>query len=84
MKVLSDPSNGALGNVVAYVSPFGQVYRSRVRPRNMWSAARDFMRGVFGHHSQVYNRGLTQAERDRWCYAGGQVMSHPRPGQRGR
>jgi hypothetical protein len=80
MKVLSIPSSGALSNLVAYKSPFGQVYRARVVPRNTPSAARDFMRGVFGHHSQVYSRGLTQAQRDRWCYAGGQVMSHPRLG----
>ena len=80
MKVLSIPSSGALSNLVAYKSPFGQVYRARVVPRNTPSAARDFMRGVFGHHSQVYSRGLTQAQRDRWCYAGSQAMSHPRLG----
>jgi site-specific recombinase XerD len=40
MKVLSQPSSGALGNLVAYMSPFGQIHRARVTPRNTASAAR--------------------------------------------
>ena len=83
MKVISIPSSGACGRIVAYVSPFGQVHRERVLPRNTPSPARDFMRGAFGHHSQAYSRELTPAQRDRWCYAGSQVMSHPRLAQCG-
>jgi len=31
--------------------------------------------GGVGHHSQVYNRGLTHAEQDRWCLAGPQART---------
>lgn len=83
MKVISVPSSGACGKIVAYISPFGQVHRARVVPRNTRSSARDFMRGVFGSNAQGWGRKLSQEQRDRWNFAGPQVMSHPRLGQSG-
>jgi hypothetical protein len=41
------------------------------------------MRGAFGHHSQGYSRTLSEEQRQRWIFAGAQVMSDPRLGQNG-
>jgi hypothetical protein len=41
------------------------------------------MRGAFGHHSQGYSRTLGEEQRQRWIFAGAQVMSDPRLGQNG-
>ena len=83
MKVLSIPSSGKCGNLVAYPSRYGQCQRQWVIPTNTQSPAREFMRVVFGQFAQMWGRGLTEAQRDRWNYAGPQVMSHPRLGERG-
>ncbi len=80
MKVISEPSSGACGDYVAYVSPYGQVRRARVVPRNTQSPARDFMHSVFGHHSQTFSHKLTDEQHDRWAFAASQVMSDPRFG----
>ena len=83
MKVLTVPSSGALRDLVAYVSPFGQVYRTRAIPCNTRTQARQYMRGAFGNLSRAWGRELSQQQRDLWNYAGPQVMSHPRLSQRG-
>jgi hypothetical protein len=83
MKILDVPKSGRCRNVVAFQSRFGLCLREWVTPRNIATPARDFMRGVFGHYSQAWGKALTQEQRDRWNYAGPQVMSRPRCGQRG-
>ena len=83
MKILSVPSSGKCGNIVAYPSRYGQCQRQLVVPTNRQTPARDYMHGVFGGFAQAWGRRLTQEQRDRWNFAGPQVLSHPRLGQRG-
>lgn len=80
MKVLSVPSSGKRGNIVAYISPFGQIHRELVSPTNPRTIAQQYMRGVFGHLAQAWGRLLSQEQRDRWNVAGPQAMTHPRLG----
>ena len=84
MKVLSIPSSGKIGMVVAFRSRFGQCQRAYTIPNPRATLARSFMRGLFGHVSHGWGPRLSQAQRDRWNLAGPQVMSHPRLSQRGR
>jgi hypothetical protein len=83
MKILDIPKSGACGQVVAFESRFGLCLRERIVPRNTVTPARQFMRGAFGHHSQVFSQRLSQEQLERWNLAGARVMSHPRLGQRG-
>ena len=83
MKILDVPKSGKCGNVVVFRSRFGLCLREWVTPRNIQSPARDHMHAVFGNASQMWGGKLTQAQRDRWSLAGGEVMSHPRLAQRG-
>jgi hypothetical protein len=83
MKILDIPKSGKCSRVVAFKSRFGLCLRQLVIPHNTITPARRFMRGAFGHHSQVYSRTLTDEQMDRWILAGAQVMSDPRLGQDG-
>ncbi len=83
MKILDVPKSGRFRNVVAFRSRFGLCLREWVTPRNIVTPARDHMHAVFGSASQMWGGKLTQAQRDRWSLAGGEVMSHPRLAQRG-
>jgi hypothetical protein len=83
MKVLSIPSSGACGQVVAYETRFGSIRRQRIVPKNTRSPAREHMRGAFGSFARAWGRRLTQAQRDLWNVAGPKVMSAPRLAQSG-
>jgi hypothetical protein len=83
MKILDIPKSGKCGQVVAFQSRYGLCLRELINPRNTITPARQFMRGAFGHHSQVYSRKLGDEQLDRWTLAGAQVMSDPRLGQNG-
>jgi hypothetical protein len=83
MKILSEPSSGKRGNIVAFISPYGQCQRELVIPKNTWSPARDHMRSSFGRISQAWSGLLTDAQRDAWCEAGPKVQSAKRAGESG-
>ena len=83
MKILFHPASGRWGNQVAFESRYGQALRNYVVPRNGRTAAQQRMRRVFGSYAQMWGRKLSRAQRDLWNFAGPQVMSHPRLGQRG-
>ncbi len=80
MKVLSIPSSGKRGDIVAYMSPFGQIHRAYTIPKASHSPASEFMHGVFGSLARMWGGKLSQQQRDLWNYAGPQVMSHARLG----
>jgi hypothetical protein len=83
MKILDIPKSGKCGRVVAFQSRYGLCLREWVVPRNTITEVRQRRRAEFGSNSRMWSGRLTQEQRDRWCAAGGQVMSHPRLGQRG-
>jgi hypothetical protein len=83
MKILDIPKSGKCGQVVAFRSRYGLCLRQLICPRNISTPARQHMRAVFGHNSQMWSGKLTQEQRDRWNYAGPQAMSHPRLSQKG-
>jgi hypothetical protein len=83
MKVLSEPSSGKRGTIVAFISPFGQCQRILVTPKNTWSPARDHMRGSFGRLARAWSGLLTEAQREAWCEAGPKVESAKRLGLSG-
>ena len=83
MKILSEPSSGKRGNIVAFISRYGQCQRELVIPKNTWSPARDHMRGSFGRLSRAWSGLLTEAQRDAWCEAGPRVQSAKRLGKSG-
>src|ERR1035441_6451862 len=83
MKILSEPSSGKRGNIVAFISPYGQCQCALVIPKNTWSPARDHMRGSFGRLSRIWSQSLTEAQRDAWCEAGPKVQSAKRLGLSG-
>ena len=78
MKVLSEPSSGKRGNIVAFISRYGQCQRQLVTPKNTWSPAREHMRGSFGRLSRAWSGLLTEAQRQAWCDAGPKVQSAKR------
>ena len=53
MKVIDTPRTNKIGNVVAYISPFGQCYRAYCIPRNPKSLAQTRMRAIFGSSSMA-------------------------------
>ena len=83
MKTLDIPKSGKCGLIVAYVGPFGSCERAFVVPANTKSPARNQRRREFGSLARAWGGVLTEPQRDRWSYAAGQVMSHPRLGQQG-
>ena len=83
MKVLSEPSTGKRGNIVAFISRYGQCQRALVTPRNTWSPARDHMRDAFGRLARAWGGLLTEAQRVAWCEAGPKVESAKRLGKSG-
>ena len=78
MKVLSIPSSGKLGLIVAYKSRFGNCQRTWVSPRNERTPARQQMRGKFARFAPAWARVLTQEQRDAWNVAGPKVQSKKR------
>ena len=83
MKILDTPRVGSLARAVAFQSRFGLCLRERISPRNVRTPARQFMRGAFGHHSQVFSHKLSDEQLDRWSLAAARVMSDPTLGQSG-
>jgi hypothetical protein len=83
MKILSEPSSGKRGIIVAFISRFGQCQRALVSPKNTWSPARDHMRGAFGRLARAWSGLLTEAQRVAWCEAGPKVQSAGRLGTSG-
>jgi hypothetical protein len=83
MKVLSVPSSGKISNTVAYISSYGQCYRTLVVPRNERTPARQRSRGSFGNLSGLWRSLLTQQQRDAWNVAGSKVRSAKRLDQEG-
>src|SRR5664279_5521434 len=78
MKVLSIPSSGKRGNIVAFQSRYGLCHRALVSPRNARTPAREHMRGAFGQFARAWSRVLTQAQRDAWNVAAPNVQSKKR------
>jgi hypothetical protein len=83
MKIQDTPRSGKCGLEVAYLSPYGQCVRTHLIPHNTITPARQRMRGIFGHNSQMWSATLTEAQQDRWNAAGPNVMSHPQLASRG-
>jgi hypothetical protein len=83
MKVLSEPSSGKRGKVVAFISRYGQCQRELATPKNTWSPARELMRGSFARLARAWGGLLTDAQRDAWCQAGPKVQSGKRLGKSG-
>ena len=77
MKVIDTPRTNKIGNVVAYISPFGQCYRAYCIPRNSNSPAQSRMRAIFGSSSSAWGRKLTELQRQHWVATAQQVPSHP-------
>ncbi len=80
MKVISIPSSGKRGNIVAYNSRYGICHRALVVPANPRTPARQHMRGAFGSFARAWSRVLTQAQREAWDVAGPTVQSKRRLG----
>jgi hypothetical protein len=77
MKVIDTPRTNKIGTMVAYVSPYGQCYRTYCVPRNPRSFAQTRQRGLFGSSSRRWGRSLTELQRQHWDTAAEQVPSHP-------
>jgi hypothetical protein len=78
MKVISIPSSGKRGNIVAYNSRYGLCHRALVVPANPRTPARERMREAFGSFARAWSRVLTQAQREAWDVAGPKVQSKRR------
>ena len=77
MKVIDTPRTNKIGNVVAYISPFGQCYRAYCVPRNPNSPSQRRARGIFGSSSSGWGLKLTELQREHWDATAQQVPSHP-------
>ena len=80
MKVLSIPSSGKIGQVVAYKSRFGNCQRQYLIPANPKSPAQQHTRAFFTRFARAWSQVLTQAQRDAWNVAGPKVQSATRLG----
>ena len=83
MKILDIPQNGKCGVFVSYKSPFGQVRRQLVVPKNTPSQARERARRDFGRWAHAWAAMLTEEQRAAWNLAGPKVQSATRLGQSG-
>jgi hypothetical protein len=77
MKAIETPRTNKIGNVVAYISPFGQCYRAYCIPHDPNSPAQRRMRGIFGSSSSGWGLKLTELQREHWDATAEQVPSHP-------
>ena len=78
MKVLDIPSSGKRGQVVAFISPFGQCHRGYAVPKNTITERRSRVRSSFGTYARAWSRVLTQLQRDAWDVAGPNVKTAKR------
>src|ERR1035441_5655275 len=81
MKVIDTPRTNKIGNMVAYISPYGQCYHAYVVPRNPRTEPQMHMRHIFGSSSNGWGVKLTEAQRQRWTQAALTAPSHPSLGQ---
>jgi hypothetical protein len=81
MKVIDTPRTNKIGNMVAYISPYGQCYRAYVVPRNPRTEAQMHKRDIFGSSSSGWGLKLTEPQRQRWVQAALTAASHPSLGQ---
>lgn len=77
MKVIDTPRTNRIGNLVAYLSPFGQCFRTYVIPHDPNSPAQSRMRAIFGSSSRAWGLKLTELQRQHWVATAQQVPSHP-------
>jgi hypothetical protein len=80
MKILDTPRSRKLGQAVAYQSRYGLCLRTHVIPKRTVTEARERMWGFMGYYSRAWSVKLTQAQRDRWIVAAGNVVSESRLG----
>jgi hypothetical protein len=81
MKVIDTPRTNKIGNMVAYISRYGQCYRAYVVPRNPRTEAQMHKRDIFGSSSSGWGLKLTEPQRQRWGQAALTAASHPSLGQ---
>jgi len=81
MKVIDTPRTNKIGNMVAYISPYGQCYHAYVVPRNPRTEPQMHMRHIFGSSSNGWGVKLTEAQRQRWVQAALTAPSQPSLGQ---
>jgi hypothetical protein len=81
MKVIDTPRTNKIGNMVAYISPYGQCYHAYVVPRNPRTEPQMHMRHIFGSSSSGWGVKLTEAQRRRWAQAALTAPSQPSLGQ---
>ena len=77
MKVIDTPRTNKIGNMVAYISPFGQCYRAYCIPRHPNSPAQRRMKAIFGSSSRGWGLNLTELQREHWGATAQQVPSYP-------
>ncbi len=77
MKVIDTPRTNKIGTMVAYVSPYGQCYRTYCIPRNPRSLAQMRQRELFGSSAQRWDGRLSELQRQHWDTAAEQVSSYP-------
>jgi hypothetical protein len=81
MKVIDTPRTNKIGNMVAYISPYGQCYHAYIVPRNPRTEPQMHMREIFGSSSSGWGVKLTEAQRRRWVQAALTAPSQPSLGQ---
>jgi hypothetical protein len=81
MKVIDTPRTGKISNLVAYVSPFGQCFRSLCIPHDPKTQAQRHARDIFGLSSRDWGLKLSDLQRQRWVAAALKAPSHPSLGQ---
>jgi hypothetical protein len=77
MKVIDTPRTNKTGNMVAYISPYGQCCRAYCVPRNPRTSAQLRQRDIFGSSARRWGRTLTELQREHWDTAAQQTPSHP-------
>jgi hypothetical protein len=77
MKTIETPRTNKIGNMVAYLSPYGQCYHTYCIPRNPRTEAQNRMRAIFGSSSRGWSLRLTDAKRERWTLAAQPAPSYP-------
>jgi hypothetical protein len=77
MKVIDTPRTNKIGNMVAYISRYGQCYRAYVVPRNPRTEAQMDKRDIFGSSSSGWGLKLTEPQRQRWVQSALTASSHP-------
>ncbi|HVM47904.1 MAG TPA: hypothetical protein VMU04_07745 [Candidatus Acidoferrum sp.] len=81
MKTSDTPRTNRIGNMVAYLSPFGQCFRIYCVPKHPNSLAQARMKSIFGVASNSFGMELTEDQRERWVDAALTVPSYPSLGQ---